>query len=107
MRMWMVDPHKMCRQHLLGEHVEIHMLAGSLLKGRSIKKFLTTGLLEPQSMRTRHAELVNEMNRRGYQHASPLPVVDRVPSGAVDRTASAVALAARCPKCATLRETAV
>ena len=25
MRMWMVNPRIMCRQHLLGEHVEIHM----------------------------------------------------------------------------------
>jgi hypothetical protein len=30
MRMWMVPPKVMCRKHLLGEHVEIHMLAGSL-----------------------------------------------------------------------------
>ena len=55
MRMWMVAPGKMCRKHLLGEHVEIHMLAGSLLKGRSIGGFLADGLLEPQSMRARHA----------------------------------------------------
>ena len=42
MRMWMVDPKKMCRKHLLGEHVEIHMMVGTLLKGRSIDGFLGT-----------------------------------------------------------------
>lgn len=25
MRMWMVDPTIMCRQHLLGEHYELHV----------------------------------------------------------------------------------
>lgn len=30
MRMWMVDPKIMCRKHLLGEHLELHMLAGCI-----------------------------------------------------------------------------
>ena len=32
MRMWGVDPKQMCRQHLLGEHVELHMQAGAVLE---------------------------------------------------------------------------
>jgi hypothetical protein len=31
--MWMVDPRQMCRQHLLGEHNELHMFAGTMRKG--------------------------------------------------------------------------
>ena len=30
MRMWMVNPGFMCNKHLLGEHVECHMLVGHL-----------------------------------------------------------------------------
>ena len=44
--MWMVEPKKMCRKHLMGEHVEIHMLIGSMRKGKSIKGFIDNGLLE-------------------------------------------------------------
>jgi hypothetical protein len=100
MRMWMVDPSKMCRKHLLGEHVEIHMLAGSLNKGRSVAGFLADGLLEPQSMRARHAVLAAEMASRGYRHQSPLPATPVPPSGSVDRVRSAQELARRCSACA-------
>lgn len=36
MRMWMVPPELMCRQHLLGEHVELHMFVGAINKGTSV-----------------------------------------------------------------------
>jgi hypothetical protein len=99
MRMWMVDPRRMCRKHLLGEHVELHMLAGSLRRGRSIQGFLDGGLLEPQNLHTRHAALVKEMERRGYRHASPLPAVAPMPRGRVDRVAAASELSRRCSEC--------
>lgn len=76
MRMWMVDPKIMCRQHLLGEHVEIHMLVGTLNKGKSIQGYLDRGLVEPHLMWLRHERLVLEMLRRGYRHNSPLPEYD-------------------------------
>ena len=96
----MVDPSKMCRKHLLGEHVEIHMLAGSLNKGRSVAGFLADGLLEPQSMRARHAALVAEMTKRGYRHQSPLPTTPVPPEGCVDVERSKAELVRRCPACA-------
>lgn len=40
MRMWMLPPETMCRKHLLGEHVELHMLLGSLRRGKNIDGFL-------------------------------------------------------------------
>lgn len=36
MRMWMLPPETMCRKHLLGEHVELHMLLGSLRRGKTL-----------------------------------------------------------------------
>ena len=50
MRMWMVDPRIMCRQHLLGEHVEIHMFVGAISRGKSVKGYLEKGLLEVHNM---------------------------------------------------------
>jgi hypothetical protein len=43
MRMWMVWPELMCRKHLLGEHVEIHMLLGALNKGHRVQGFINKG----------------------------------------------------------------
>ena len=103
--MWMVDPSEMCRQHLLGEHVECHMFRGSLLKGRSLQGFLETGLLDSRQLTRRHRDLVAEMTRRGYRHASPLPE-DFDPMGAVsdvDPTAAAQELASRCDACRALQ----
>jgi hypothetical protein len=101
MRMWMVDPGVLCQQHLLGEHVEIHMLVGSLRRGRSIQGFLDRGLLEPSAIYTRHAALTLEMSRRGLRHRSELLAVDvtQYSTGLVDRAESLRALASRCSVC--------
>jgi hypothetical protein len=89
----------MCRKHLLGEHVEIHMLAGTLTKGNSIKGFLDKGLLMPQAMQSRHQALVEEMNKRGYTHKSPLPEVIHSIVGVVNVMKSTLELRRRCPEC--------
>ena len=105
MRMWMVDPKKMCRKHLLGEHVEIHMMVGTLLKGHSIDGFLERGLLEPQSARIRHDSLAAEMQARGYNHSSQLPQFPRYKCLVrVELERSESELAARCPDCRKLIE---
>lgn len=75
MRMWGVDPSKMCRKHLLGEHVEMHMFVGVVNKGKSIKGYLSKRLINPIRVQERHNQLVNEMIKRGYNHNSPLPKV--------------------------------
>ena len=69
----MVNPKKMCRKHLLGEHVELHMLVGTLQRRKRVDGFVANGLIEPAAVRERHAALVREMERRGYRHQSPLP----------------------------------
>ena len=99
MRMWMLSPKYLCRNHLLGEHKELHMLFGSLLKGRKISGYLRKGLLEPQNMNIRHNDLVIEMLRRGYQHKSPLLVDFKVPVGHVNRDISVSDLRERCTQC--------
>jgi hypothetical protein len=97
--MWMVPPQRMCRKHLLGEHVEIHMAVASLRLGRRLDGFLAKGLLEFHNLRARHDQLVQEMLRRGYRHSSPIGRVPRRTSGKVDRRVAAAELARRCPDC--------
>jgi len=72
----MVNVKVMCRPHLLGEHHECHMLAGSLRLEKNITGFVDNNLLEPKSLKKRHDELVQEMKRRGYNHNSPLEEVN-------------------------------
>ena len=107
MRMWMVNPRILCRKHLLGEHLEIHMLCSSLLNERSITGFLTKKLVEPTAIVRRHKELVEEMIRRGYRHASPLsPPGDlrKFAKFRVDRIASLKELVHRCKVCSSMLE---
>jgi hypothetical protein len=100
MRMWMVNPEFMCRKHLLGEHVELHMLVGHINKGRSIDGFIKNNLIEPQFIHQRHDSLVKEMFRRGYKHQSPLVPIDiDVPNATVDVCESMSDLLLRCFDC--------
>ena len=100
MRMWMVSPSLMCRQHLLGEHVELHMLVACLKRGYSIQGYVEQGLVNTRHIYRRHRALVAEMERRGYRHRSPLQVLRNFPKvGRVDRVANLMELAKRCVKC--------
>lgn len=76
MRMWMVNPKFMCRKHLLGEHNEIGMFAGSLRKKIRIDGYIRNNLLEPTSLLQRHNQLADEMIQRGYNHNSPMYNID-------------------------------
>lgn len=108
MRMWMIDPALLCRKHLLGEHNEIHMLVGSILKGKSLEGFVRNGLLEARSIASRHEALAREMEARGYKHNSPLPAYadaleaypEHIRQCLVDTTVSMVELRTRCQDCA-------
>lgn len=111
MRMWMVDPALLCRKHLLGEHNELHMLAGSLLRGKGVQGFVQKGLLEPARLHQRHDALAREMLARGYKHQSPLPeeaevlaalaaYPEHVRRAVVEVAVSAQELRRRCSHCA-------
>jgi hypothetical protein len=75
LRIWDVDPGLLCRQHLLGEHRELHGLWNIHVLGKRGYS------LHPETLRwagklralyDRHQKLVLEMERRGYRHGSPL-----------------------------------
>jgi hypothetical protein len=74
-RIWDIEPTWLCRQHLLGEHRELHAVWTILTEG---KRGYST---HPEVLRwqgklaalyARHEQLVAEMTRRGYRHRSPL-----------------------------------
>ncbi len=99
MRMWLANPKIMCRAHLLGEHVEMHMFAGSIRKGVSIKGYVAGGLVDTRVLQTRHDHLAAELVRRGYNHASPLDYHDVLKTGSVNRNKSLAELLSRCKEC--------
>ena len=75
MRIWDIAPGKLCRNHLLGEHRELHAVWTILTQGK--KGYAA----HPETLRwqgklkalyLRHERLVAEMRRRGYGHYSPL-----------------------------------
>ncbi len=77
MRMWMIDPKLLCQKHLFGEHYEIHLHKHNFVKHHSISgRISPIVLIEPQNMKIRHDELVEEMLRRGYNHNSPYELPD-------------------------------
>jgi hypothetical protein len=109
MRMWMVDTKTMCRKDLLGEHVETHMILGTLNSGIRLDGYVRNNLLELKNLKKRHDELADEMVRRGYNHQSPLDwkveeidsVIqsNEVKNSKVDRSLALVDLHDRCPEC--------
>ena len=102
MRMWMVEPKIMCRRHLLGEHVECHMLLGSIVKGKYNHSEKWSKFLSPVDLHERHDALVEEMVSRGYHHKSPLaPFPDDYtpPVGDIDYDVSLGDLLSRCVEC--------
>jgi len=75
MRIWDLAPRRLCRPHLLGEHRELHAVWSVLTRGlagysRHPETLRWKGKL--RALYRRHAELVEEMSRRGYDHRSPL-----------------------------------
>lgn len=102
MRLWGVNPRTMCRQHLLGEHVEMHMVAGSVRRGRPLGRLLD-GFVDLARVRRRHRELAVEMKRRGYCHKSPLLPMGHVRGGRIDVQENAVELQRRCRACRRLK----
>jgi len=71
MRMWTVDPKTLCRNHLLGEHYELHKHRHRFVKKHSMKGYIEKNQIFPRLMKQRHDELAAEMLRRGYNHSSP------------------------------------
>jgi len=78
MRIWFVPVSELDDRHLLGEHVELHVMANALIRGGgrwynhpATKMF--AGKLG--ALYRRHEEQAAEMAKRGFSgHKSPFPV---------------------------------
>lgn len=100
MRMWGIDPKKLCRKHLLGEHLEMHMFAGTIDAGTSIKGYIEKKLVNPKLIKQRHDQLSKEMFERGYKHKSPLLFdCSNLPEHEIDIVANVIDLKNRCKEC--------
>ena len=87
MRIWDLPPRVLCRQHLLGEHRELHAIWVVITKNRNgyahhpeTKRW--RGKLH--ALYRRHDALVAEMAKRGYRHHSNLDA--RLARGAANQT---------------------
>ena len=97
----MVNPRILCRNHLLGEHAEIHMFVETISRGYSVKRYLEKGLLEVHSLYDRHEELVREMKRRNYRHNSEIDkkLKQAEQLGSIDKDKNFRQLLDRCSRC--------
>jgi hypothetical protein len=75
MRIWDLPPEVLCRNHLLGEHRELHAIWSILTnnkKGYSRHPEIIRWRGRLKALYLRHQILVKEMGNRGYKHNSPL-----------------------------------
>lgn len=89
MRIWFVPVEELDDRHLLGEHLELHVMANALFCGgggwynHPATQFFRGKL---GALYRRHEEQVAEMRRRGWHgHRSEFPV-DLIPPGEMDAT---------------------
>lgn len=90
--MWSMLPGRMCDQHLLGEHLEMHMFAKTINKGKSIQGYIDRGLVIPNRIKERHEK------KRGMNHSSPIIPCYDDHSGYIDPD-SDDELLRRCERC--------
>lgn len=94
---------RLCRQHLIGDHGELHKHRHIFMRHYSIEG--RWGQIEPLSMKEWHDALAREMVRRGYKHKSLykqpdlryLPLDDK--AGRVHRGLTLKLLKKKCKYC--------
>jgi hypothetical protein len=77
MRIWDILPEKLCRNHLLGEHRELHAIWSILIhnkKGYAHHPEILRWKGKQKAIYLRHEQLVQEMVHRGYRHHSQLEI---------------------------------
>jgi hypothetical protein len=75
MRIWDIPPNRLCRNHLLGEHRELHAIWSIInknKKGYSRHPETVRWKGKLKALYLRHEKLVKEMTKRGYNHNSNL-----------------------------------
>ena len=97
-----VDTKKLCNQHLLGEHLEMHMSTGCIKKGTNLNGYYNNKLVCTNLIKKRHDDLAIEMIFRHMKHNSPMPEIDFFRDfkyGSIDIESNIKELINRCPKC--------
>lgn len=77
MRIWDLSPSVLCRQHLLGEHRELHAIWSVITekkKGYSKHPETIRWVGKLKALSIRHEALVQEITKRGYNHKSDLQI---------------------------------
>lgn len=95
----MCNPKILCRKHLLGEHVEHHMMEENIRNNKKIDGYIKNNLMDPSMVESRHNELGREMIVRGFTHKSGLQVKNKTESHPIDKEAALQELLKRCPEC--------
>ncbi len=97
----MVEPRELCDQHLLGEHAELHQEVGQIRAGNlaTVEGHAREGQVDTSRIAERHEQLVAEMERRGFDHDSPLDYEDELGLGEIDVEANREELKDRCDAC--------
>jgi len=73
MRIWDIPPDKLCRNHLLGEHSELHAIWVILTKGKNGFSNHPETLRWKNKLKAlylKHEIIVKEMKKRGFNHNS-------------------------------------
>ena len=77
MRIWDIEPQRLCKQHLLGEHRELHAIWSILVnnkKGYSKHPETLRWKGKLKALYLRHEKLVEEIVKRKYNHNSNLDI---------------------------------
>jgi len=72
MRMWMLPTEILCKNHLLGEHKEIHTQLAFVLKHYNPSGWIRQEFIFPSYLLSRHKELIKELKARKYNHQSEI-----------------------------------
>jgi hypothetical protein len=75
MRIWDIEPERLCDRHLLAEHAELHGLWNTLTqnkKGYANHPETRRWRGKLRALYNRHGKLVKEMTKRSFNHNSPL-----------------------------------
>lgn len=75
MRVWDISPQNLCRNHLLGEHREIHAMWSVITQnkiGYSQHPETKRWKGKLKALYLRHEKIAFEMQKRGYVHKSSL-----------------------------------
>lgn len=110
--LWLDIPtEKLCNQHLLGLHNEIHQEAGTIKNHPFGQKILQghyrLGQLHTTELQKRHEEVVQEMQKRGMNQDSRLKYRDQyglIQAGFPIQKYNEISLASRCNDCKVIEE---